>query len=259
MLKKPDFGNYKNAQFSQFFVRFNQIISKYNLKELNLDTYALPLKENSNELKVLLFEQNGSIITSDINLLDEKRGTAVKGIKRALEGFTAHSKQEKIDAANDLLYIYRKIGAIDKLPYAEETAAINKLYEDFKSTKLHKEHLVTLDIQEWVQDLKTLNDEFEALYLKRIETNSRYYKSRKELRLLLIDLYRKFSKYLLANDTLNPLPEYKKIIRVVNELIQKTNDTSARRSSISSEETVTNETEEEEIIATVLSLEEKMT
>ena len=240
-----DFGRYRNVQFAQFFTHLKTILNKYNVDELQLKTQVEEMYKHHNNLLEVLNETNASELTGKLKEQDEKRGNAFKGIKRVLEGYSLNYDDELRKKAESLLYTFNKNGyGIDRLPYSEETAILSKLHADLTETNELRDSIKDLHLQEWVKELKKNNLEFQKLFVERVETTPSQLSNKGEIRKSLVKAYREFTRHLLAQDTLNPTPEYTKLIDVINSLIEKTNLDNSRRSSGEEEEETGQETEE---------------
>ncbi|MDR0544398.1 MAG: DUF6261 family protein, partial [Odoribacteraceae bacterium] len=80
--------------------------------------------------------------------------------------FTRHPDPAKRAAAKELVIIIEKYGNFSKKTYDDKSAAIEDLVKEF-SNATHAPLVILLGLGEWVTALKTANDAFGALMLRR--------------------------------------------------------------------------------------------
>lgn len=103
--------------------------------------------------------------TEELAELDAKRDELFSGLKKQVEGLTAHFDTSKRKAANNLLLIFDKYGRIDKENYNKETGSMTNFIQDMRVTYASDTALTGL--LDWVVVLSKANEEFNTLYLLR--------------------------------------------------------------------------------------------
>ncbi len=82
--------------------------------------------------------------------------------------------------------------------------------------------LKKLHLTEWVQELKTANNEFNNVYLNRNkELAEQPDQNIKDVKIPAIEHYKRLINVLKAFRTINPQGDYDKILKEINELVLK--------------------------------------
>lgn len=103
---------------------------------------------------------------------DEKRDKSFVAIKNFLWGYQQVSSAPNADKAKDLYETLKQFGTnIDRLNYAEETAQLKKLIEEFDKTE-NKEKLTALSLTTAFDELKAYQKSFETIFAEQAEANA---------------------------------------------------------------------------------------
>jgi len=162
--------------------------------------------------------------------LDERRDEAIIGINYFLTAHSYHYQTDKQQNAQLLLNNLELYGTgISRLNYMAETATLNNLLRDWENKPELADAITFFGIAEWVAELKTANEEFNAKYLsrtqeygdaspetiklKREETNTAYYALRDRIDALHLLVETAPSPYITVINQLNALTDqYNKLL-----------------------------------------------
>ena len=215
----------RNSEFIQFFRNLLDIL------ESN-DPEVLKIKSQYDDLCALVAvltrfykPELGSNITSELQELDAERDDALQGIKLQIKSFTYHYDEVNRIAASILDDMLDHYGTgVERLNYQAETSTINSIIDKWDNDDLYNGALATLNLFEWLDKLKTINNKFNQRFLDRLEDQiDSPEKNTLELRAEVINSYRQLIKYLQAYTTLSTGDEYTKVNKLINELITQYN------------------------------------
>lgn len=103
---------------------------------------------------------------------DEKRDKSFVSIRNFLNGYRQVPSAIHADKAEELFTILKGFGTdIERLNYAEETAQMKKLIEEFDK-EANKEKLTALSLATAFEELKKHQQDFEKLFAEQAEANS---------------------------------------------------------------------------------------
>ncbi|MCU7617849.1 DUF6261 family protein [Chryseobacterium sp. PBS4-4] len=196
----------RNAEYLQYVKDYLGIINLNTPEQLGIEAKLTTLTTKATELEALYKKALASDKTKELLLLDERRDDAVNGIYYFLLGYTYYFEADKQQKAQLLLTNMELYGSgITRLNYQAETATVNNLLRDWENKSDLADAITSFNISAWVNELKTVNEEFNAKYLsrtqeygdaspetikiKREETNTAYYalRDRIDARHLLVE------------------------------------------------------------------------
>jgi hypothetical protein len=224
--------NYKftNALHLQFVLEVLGIIRKFEqikLKVIDLFNIFEVCVEKENSCYKIVRKSDLSQMKAES---DKVRDTLIVGIKHLLKAGIRHFDKDIREAAQRLKIVfdtYDKPVLLIKLSYDAETAAINNLLRELNSK--HASDMQKAGITAWVEELKTKNEEFDAL------VKSSHGKSSEMLDLHLIDLrketdraYQELIAFINALITVDKTTSYDQIVTELNTLIKHYDDTLAK-------------------------------
>lgn len=160
---------------SEFYAIANRIVDacKQTISdnEFLIKLYAI-INEANNDLRIGLGRSFNSEFTSVLLLTDEKRDKAFIGFRDYIRAYCNHGDAIKEEAATNLSVILESVGNnLHRMPYAVESTKLDVLFENLSTPKA-KEALETIMAQEWLERLKTRQEEFEKTYHSKIDTEA---------------------------------------------------------------------------------------
>jgi hypothetical protein len=222
-LKTPTFKSYDSARFYAFYKNLLELLERIN--EPTLADHVAPLQA----MRTLLDEgyklDQSNLLTAAIKNSDVRRDDAAIGIRKCVEGHAVHFNAAKRAAAELLLRNINKYGNVARLPYAEESAAVDSMLKDWDTPELNAA-LITLGIADWRTELKQAQESFDNLYLDRVQSEAlKTALPISKLRPDAIKTYQTFTLILSAFEKITPAT-YTPIVNQINELVKKYDDTS---------------------------------
>jgi hypothetical protein len=124
------------------------------------------LDESIDKANESLDQADKSGLTAEIEVQDHVRGDTRRGLALMIKSCLHHPDPAKRTAAQRLEIVIEKYGNFDRKSYDDESAAIEDLVKEF-SNATYAPRIILLGIGEWVTSLKTANDAFGALMLRR--------------------------------------------------------------------------------------------
>lgn len=168
-LSNPTLSSYRHGEFLQFMKNVLSVYNNFDLTTLSLSNPAQLLQESVTAMEVAFQPIMAHELTSELANLDTRRDKALMGIKAFLESQFYREETEIYEAAKNLYDNYISHGErIDRLSYQQETAVIDALLKDWSEESLHTA-VQTLQIDFWVEKLRTLNTDFNIKYVKRAQ------------------------------------------------------------------------------------------
>lgn len=174
----------------------------------------------------------GNDLTAKIREADKKRDVTYLGLKEIIKGCLKHFDPILKSKAEIAMHVLKRYNLnVDELSYQTETENLKLLIDALYDLESKDKVLTSLNIIEWVDQLKVYNEGFNKLYLKR---NTSYAKigltsvsaGRKETD----KLYRDLIKVLDATIILRKKSfRYQKVRNQINTLITSYNDTIVKR------------------------------
>ncbi|MCY1636318.1 DUF6261 family protein [Marinifilum sp. D737] len=243
------FINYPSLRLNEFIQFYQDILKILGAN----DPEALKVKSQYDDLNALVAilasyykPELGSEITAELQELDEKRDSALRGIELQVKSYTFHYNDSIRLAANLLSKFFEHYGAaISRLNYQAETSTINSLIEKLESEQKYADAVTALKLIDWKTELKSINTKFNQRYLARIEENADNPETTAmELRAGIAASYRSLTNYLQAYATLSTEGEYDKVVKLINELVDEYNKLIKSRTN--SEKETSPETENQE-------------
>lgn len=110
--------------------------------------------------------------TAAIQTANKRRSDAIAGIKKMLESYAYHFKEDVRKTSNLLLNDLKKYGTFSKMTYQAETGALTKIIEDWYGNSTFNNAIEFLNLSEWREELKAAQEEFTKLYMDRIDSEA---------------------------------------------------------------------------------------
>lgn len=234
MLETAFTNKYRNSEFIQYMDNVSQLINRRDTAELAIATQNEAVEQITAEMSALFRQEQGTLMTKEIEALDRRRDDAFTGLRNVLSGYRYHFIPEQAKAATVLYKSIDKLGKnIARLNYQAETATLEKLVYDWETNTELLAAIATLGLEDWMAELKAANEAFNQRYLDRTETYAKLNTQQRlpELRTQLTEAYRTLADHITAHATLTPSEVYTAIIGDLNALTRQYNELVTERSS----------------------------
>ncbi len=217
-----------NREHLQFGSALSTIVDKATPLKLGIvDLWKNYLKLLVEEEEVMaLASKNAN--TTLILQADNERDELVYGLGLMINALAHHYLDEMRLAGNRVKVTFDICGDIARLPYDEESAAINTLCNDL--TKNHASDLATLNLEGWVAEAQTRNNNFVSLVSARLtEEAAKTLVRMKGLRAEMDNIYQQIVERINAMITINGDEVYIEFVKELNMLINHYRDLVALR------------------------------
>ncbi|MCY0969538.1 DUF6261 family protein [Chryseobacterium wangxinyae] len=165
-----DIQKLRNAEYLQYVKDYLGIINLNTPEQLGIEVKLTALTTKTTELEALYKKALASDKTQELLLLDERRDNAINGIYYFLVGYSYHYADDQQHNAQLLLTNMALYGSgIARLNYQAETATLNNLLRDWENKPELTDAITSFNLNSWVSELKTANEEFNAKYLSRTQ------------------------------------------------------------------------------------------
>jgi hypothetical protein len=123
------------------------------------------------DLDAVLERARRSLLTRRLSEIDARRDAAYRGLAGRVHAGARHFLPGKVEAALLSGLILDRYDNPVSLPYIQENSVLFNLVQDL-DTPLERSRLALLDAEEWLDELKSSNDEFITLFSTRGEEQS---------------------------------------------------------------------------------------
>lgn len=232
-MELPYLNRYRNAEYLQYMKDVLELLQ-------DQDVIIQAVTEQQTTLQALViniddvFNQvQGSAITQEIIALDERRDRAIVGLRTVLEGYQSYFETTIAQAATALFNNIAAHGSsIYKLSYQEETAVLHSIITDWETETELSTAVTTLNLTEWLNELKTANTLFTTKYLERVEeTAANPTTTIITLREATTEAYRDLIAHLDAHQTLASDAAYSVLLNQISVLAGQYNQVVDNRSN----------------------------
>jgi hypothetical protein len=224
VLKTAMTGNYTTGEIIQFSTNVTYVYNESNTEALKLKARVDALIQATSVLDEVFLTPTGTEKSGDVRQVNIDRRDAVTSLQYYLKSFTKSKDEAKRKGAESLLKnLKTNCKNFTSASYQDRTAQVNAMHKDWTTENNLKEAIILLGVTERLEELKNLNDEFDALFL----SNSRTLKPNSgipEKRAAVLDAYR-----LLIRDTeafsfvADDKTPYQNLIKEVNNVITRYN------------------------------------
>ncbi len=155
----------RNLAHFEFHTEVKQLVTKQTPEKLNIveafDTYCTLLAKEEEGLEVIRKHK----LTDEITELDEKRDVVFSSLVSNIRSLKHHFDTNIQENAKDLIRVLDNYGNLTRESYNEETAGLYKFSEELLNN--YASQLTVCNLTDWVNHLKTLNEQFQTLMLTR--------------------------------------------------------------------------------------------
>lgn len=226
-MNTPMLDRYRNSEFLQYMKDVIGLLDAHDVSALALTAQYDSLTEKISLMDGLFQQQLSSGITQELIDIDTTRDRAFSGIKGLLEAYSLHYATTTTNAAKSLLYNLNNYGTgIPRMSYQAETAVIDSMLADWETDTNLIEAVTTLEIADWITELKVENENFNQRYLARVtETAAGSAESFTEVRGDGTTAYRDLVSHVGAHATLGSNVVHKDIEKQISVLAKQYNQT----------------------------------
>ena len=158
----------RNNEFVQYNKSYRDIVNAHTPTVLKINTQATSYSAVVDHLTAIYIKEKGSDITPEIIAADDRRDLALMGISMVVKGYNHSHVSDNVIAAGIIEYTFNKYGKnIGDLNYQAETSTVNNLVGDLQTDTKTKAAVTLLGLTDWVIELASANNAFDALYLNR--------------------------------------------------------------------------------------------
>lgn len=227
-MNSPYLTRFRNGEYLRYMKDVLDIVNQQDVDSLLLTTPVNRLSTSVSRINDAYQQKLGSTLTQDVIALDNRRGAAIIGIRAVVKGYSYHYNSTMANAANAILDAIAAHGSnasnITRLSYQQQTAILESLISDFETIPELIEAFITLNLNEWLVELKTANTLFIITYLERIKTSAANPSINLiSLRIEATDLYRDLIKKVNAHATLSETNAYPIILNEIELLTKQYN------------------------------------
>jgi hypothetical protein len=171
-IKKLKISHLRNEEWFKFMSEIIKLIKDDNASYGSTSPEIGELVALQTKADLVLKQMRKSFTTAELEQLDADREKIYSGMKLLISGMTYHDQKSKVDAAHNLLDVFKNYGDITRQTYDEETGTIYNLVEDLKHK--YTNEVSELNLSEWVERLKNANDSFdEKIRTRDVESGTK--------------------------------------------------------------------------------------
>ena len=228
MIKRINYRKLRVSEFIQFLKDVIYICK--NIDPAKLNSRLKALEESVNALDAV-FKKRGSDLTKEVATLDYRRDNAFLCFSAMIRAYGYHFDEAKMNAAEKIETLLDRYGdSIEKLSYQAETTNLRNLVDELESDAELAVAVNTLELQPLVEEIKNSNRLFHEMYLARAKKKSEGpEESAVEMRKAAVVDYFNLLNRIEAHVELSDPNTYKQLIKHLNEVIEKYNETIALR------------------------------
>lgn len=224
ILKKADLRNYRKGEILQYMKSVDSVYATYDTKALLLADRYQHFADCSNGLDGVLKNDSSHELSETLETIDNQRSKSFSGLKQHLESQLYRPEEKIALAAKTLLDNLNEYGEpIYKLNVHRRTSLIDAVVKDCTENTKLVDAVKELDLQTWIDAIKTLNVRYHTNYIERSQTpKAPVGLSRKKdvVTQAYLDLIRDTESYARVAENKEP---YLKIISDLNDLTTRFN------------------------------------
>ncbi len=236
-IKNINLSRLRNAEHVQYHSDFTALVERYSAAKLGID-HLFSIYKKQLEIEQSCFSiVEKSATTEEINTADLRRDNAFRGIKGMVKAHLYHFKPELVEVAKRLKIIFDTYGNVPASPYDEETAQITSIVSEF--TTSYRDEIATLELTEWVGELKAANEQFKKLKTDRYKENAAKSDIKmKDIRSDVDSLYEEMERMVSALMIINGEDKYRLFVKELNARIESYNLSIAKKGKKGSKDDV---------------------
>lgn len=229
--------NLRNTEHFQFMSDVNQLITTATPLELGIDNLYLSFNASLTAEDATMRVELGSLKSKNIEELDNQRDKTWNAILMRVKATLLSPFDREAESARIVERIMNLYGDPRSKSYNEESSAITNLVADLQKPE-NTEHLGNTGIMQWVPELRTENQQFQAVFNERnAEFAGRESGDVRAIRLQIDPIYEKIVDRINASVVMEiATPVAESFISQLNEKIKYYKTTLVARSSRSKTE-----------------------
>ncbi len=233
MLKTPYLTSFRNSSHIQFNNDLIVILRDRDPDILQIRQKFDEFLAGTVKMEEVYKLMQGSPVTVKIIAEDDFRDNLIIGIEKLADAYTHHFDPAYVDAAHLILRHINKYGkTIARLKYQEETTALNDLIDSEKNDTALNAAVNLLVLNSWFVQLEGSNNRFKGLFIERLKDNA----GKTDLKLNVLRKesvvhYKTLVKHLESHAIVNPSELYHVVIKEINRLVEKYNNSYHTRKS----------------------------
>jgi hypothetical protein len=197
------------------------ILDEQDLVRLGLDKMSSFYRKAFSDEKVVLDLILSSILTKGIIARDHRRGKLFNGFVHAVRSSLNHYDDSCVQAAEQIAFVLKKYGNIRVKTMDAETAALDDLFRELE-TPANRAAIDTLELNRWIDQMRTVNDEFRTLMHERYSERAQLPSTRMAQARVETDKWWKHIhahiEGLVAVDGIEP---YQSLVNKINTVIER--------------------------------------
>jgi hypothetical protein len=240
---------YRQQEFQQFIANLLLLLRKLPPDKPNLKKLYQELAALQEKLLQRYKSESQRKITDRLTTLDKQRGNALVCLRKSCEAYVHHIDAKQREAGKLLLQYIDKYGSrIYQMNYSAETITLKTICKKLLQDKPYRKAVQAMHMLEVVEAIKKYNEEFEQLFVARLELKSREDQESTAATIREIaDIYRNLILHLSAFLVLEPDPALEELACKINRNIDVFNQLAeARRKGKKDAAQQMDSTEEEE-------------
>lgn len=163
----------RNSEYIQFLTDTLDIVSKNNPDALKVSAQYDALLEVKDEIEKLFQKSQGSTVTDEIEILDQRRDNAINGIGFQIKAFTYSADAEIVKHAKILSDYLSLFGPrIAKDSYQGETTTLRSIINDWNNKPHLQQAVSQLNLSGWLKELEQANNSFTIAFANRNEARA---------------------------------------------------------------------------------------
>jgi hypothetical protein len=219
-IEKVHLGHLRNDAHFQFHTEFRDIVATHGAEALKIkpqfDAYLLLYDREDEALKKIA----KSALTAKIHDADAARDDTFMGLLDVCRGMCRHFTPAIREAALRIQVVLDTFGNVASKPLNEETSALYNLAQELQEK--HAAALSATGMAQWVGELKSRNNAFEALVKERFdETAHKTDVVLKEARKATDEAYKQLRDIINVYMVLEGTADYEAFIRTLNAVVAK--------------------------------------
>ncbi len=201
--------------------------------DTHIDKYVQQMSTDSVLYDKALLQIKKNQETEEIANLDHIRDLSLSAFNRQLKVYELSKNPAIVEAYKAVTIVVKNYKNLASLNYEAESNGIDNLIADFNSPA-YAPHLATLNMAEFITEIKTANDDFKLKFSKRttdISFTEVY--NMKLIRKATFENYNNYTQYVLSLARVNTGDDYyKNILNIINQTRKYYSDMLAKRNGV---------------------------
>lgn len=197
--------------------------------DIHINNYVTQMEDDSELFDKALLQTQKNEETDVLLELDRTRDGSISIFSRQLKVYELSNVPAETAAYRSLKIVFAKYKDMAAMNYAAETNAIANLLQDLSESQ-NADHVETLNLTNYVERLRTDNDQFNAKFSNRsTEIAATVTYNAKAIRKTMIQNYSNYANYVLSMAIAADTPFYNSILNIINYNRKYYSDLLARR------------------------------